>query len=56
MNREEYNSLYEKYLAGKCSVNEQVELENYQDSFKLKEQQWDSRTMGNSEEIKQSIH
>ena len=55
MNREEYNSLYEKYLAGKCSVNEQVELENYQDSFKLKEQQWDSRTMGNSEEIKQSI-
>ena len=55
MNREEYNSLYEKYLAGKCSVNEQVELENYQDSFKLKEQQWDVTTMGNSEEIKQSI-
>ncbi len=55
MNREEYNRLYEKYLAGKCSVKEQVELENYQDSFKLKEQQWDSRTMGNSEEIKQSI-
>ena len=55
MNREEYNSLYEKYLAGKCSVNEQVELENYQDSFKLKEQQWDVTTMGNSKEIKQSI-
>ena len=55
MNREEYNRLYEKYLAGKCSVKEQVELENYQDSFKLKEQQWDVTTMGNSEEIKQSI-
>ena len=55
MNREEYNRLYEKYLAGKCSVQEQVELENYQDSFKLKEQQWDVTTMGNSEEIKQSI-
>ena len=55
MNREEYNSLYEKYLAGKCSVKEQVKLENYQDSFKLKEQQWDVTTMGNSEEIKQSI-
>ena len=55
MNREEYNRLYEKYLAGKCSVKEQVKLENYQDSFKLKEQQWDVTTMGNSEEIKQSI-
>lgn len=55
MNREAYNRLYEKYLAGKCSVKEQVELENYQDSFKLKEQQWDVTTMGNSEEIKQSI-
>ena len=55
MNREEYNRLYEKYLAGKCSVKEQVELENYQDSFKLKDQQWDVTTMGNSKEIKQSI-
>ena len=55
MNREEYNSLYEKYLAGKCNEKEQVELENYQDNFKIKEQQWDIRTMGNSEEIKQSI-
>ena len=55
MNREEYNRLYEKYLAGKCSVKEQVKLENYQDSFKLKEQQWDVTTMGNSKEIKQSI-
>ena len=55
MNREAYNRLYEKYLAGKCSVKEQVKLENYQDSFKLKEQQWDVTTMGNSEEIKQSI-
>ena len=55
MNREAYNRLYEKYLAGKCSVKEQVELENYQDSFKLKEQQWDVTTMGNSKEIKQSI-
>ena len=55
MNREASNRLYEKYLAGKCSVKEQVKLENYQDSFKLKEQQWDVTTMGNSEEIKQSI-
>jgi hypothetical protein len=55
MTRKEYNSLYEKYLAGKCSKEEQAELENYQDSFELKEQQWNVRTMGNSEEIKQSI-
>lgn len=55
MTREEYNSLYEKYLAGKCSEEEQAEIENYQDSLELQEQQWDGRTMGNSEEIKQSI-
>jgi ferric-dicitrate binding protein FerR (iron transport regulator) len=55
MTRKEYNSLYEKYLAGKCSKEEQAELENYQDSFELKEQQWNVRSMGNSEEIKQSI-
>jgi ferric-dicitrate binding protein FerR (iron transport regulator) len=55
MTRKEYNRLYEKYLAGKCSKKEQAELENYQDSFELKEQQWNVRTMGNSEEIKQSI-
>ena len=55
MTRKEYNRLYEKYLAGKCSKKEQAELENYQDSFELKEQQWNVRSMGNSEEIKQSI-
>jgi len=55
MTSKEYNSLYEKYLAGKCSEEEQAELENYQDSLELQEQQWDGRTMGNSEEIKQSI-
>ena len=55
MTREEYNSLYEKYLAGNCSEKEQAELENYQDSLELQEQRWDVRTMGNSEEIKQAI-
>lgn len=55
MTREEYNSLYEKYIAGKCSEDELVELENYQDSLILKEQVWDNTIMGDSEEIKQSI-
>ena len=36
MTREEFNRLYEKYLSGKCSEEEQAELENYQDSLKLK--------------------
>lgn len=55
MTREEYNCLYEKFLAGKCSKEEQAELENFQDSLELREQQWDISTMGNSQEIKQSI-
>ena len=55
MTREEFNSLYEKYLAGKCSKEEQSELENYRDRLELKQGQWDDRIMGNSEEIKQSI-
>jgi ferric-dicitrate binding protein FerR (iron transport regulator) len=55
MTRKEYNSLYEKYIAGKCSEDELVELENYQDSLILKEQVWDNTIMGDSEEIKQSI-
>jgi ferric-dicitrate binding protein FerR (iron transport regulator) len=55
MTREEYKSLYEKYQAGKCSQEDQAELENYQDSLELHEQQWDVRTMGNPEKIKQSI-
>ena len=55
MTKEEYTNLYEKYLAGKCNAEEQAELENYQDSLELQEQQWDSSTLGNSEEIKQSI-
>ena len=55
MTTEEYNSLYEKFIAGKCNEKEQAELENYQDSLELQEQQWDVSIMGNSEEIKQSI-
>lgn len=55
MTREEFNSLYEKLLAGKCSEKEQAELEKYQDSLELQEQQWDVSTMGKAEEIKQSI-
>jgi ferric-dicitrate binding protein FerR (iron transport regulator) len=55
MTREEYNSLYEKYLAGNCSKEEQAELENFQDNLQLNAEVWDNKTMGDSGEIKQSI-
>ena len=55
MTREEFNRLYEKYLSGKCSEEEQAELENYQDSLKLNAEVWDNKTMGDHGEIKQSI-
>ena len=55
MTREEFNRLYEKYLSGKCSEEEQAVLENYQDSLKLNAEVWDNKTMGDHGEIKQSI-
>jgi len=55
MTKEEYNSLYEKYLAGKCSIQERIDLENFQDSFEFNTQDWNESLMGDSAEIKESI-
>lgn len=55
MTKKKYNNLYEKYIAGKCSQDELIELENYQDGLVLNEQIWNKRIMGDSDEIKKSI-
>lgn len=56
MTREEYNSLYEKYLSGKCTRQEQQVIENYQDNFDLDRHEWNSDQMGDSELAKETIH
>ncbi|MDP3469663.1 MAG: DUF4974 domain-containing protein [Daejeonella sp.] len=56
MTREEYNALYEKYLSGKCSIEEREAIENYQDSIDLENYHWIKDQMGNQEVVKETIH
>jgi len=56
MTREEYNALYEKYLSGKCSIEEREAIENYQDSIDLDNYHWIKDQMGNQEVVKETIH
>lgn len=55
MTREEYQKLYEKYLEGKCTPDERHQLENYQDHLNLDGNIWQNHTMGDPDQIKQSI-
>jgi len=56
MTREEYQKLYEKYLEGKCTPDEQHKLETYhEDHFNLDGNIWQNHTMGDPDQIKQSI-
>lgn len=55
MTREEYQELYEKYLEGKCTPDEQQKLENYQDHLNIDANTWQNHLMGNPDLIKQSI-
>lgn len=56
MTREEYSILYEKYVSGKCTYEEQKVLEAYQDTFESGDQEWDQTRMGDREVIKQAIY
>lgn len=56
MTREEYISLYEKYISGKCTYEEQKVLEAYKDTFEPGDQEWDQTRMGDREVIKQAIY
>jgi transmembrane sensor len=51
MTKEEFLALYEKYIAGQCSVEEIRSLMQYKDEFELKKLPW-SAEMGNRNEIK----
>jgi len=56
MTREEYNTLYEKYLSGNCTSKEREAIENYQDSIDLDRHHWIKDQMGEQELVKESIH
>lgn len=55
MTREEYNSLFEKYISGRCTDEECRLVENYQDAFEISDKEWDSRLMGDQERVRESI-
>lgn len=55
MTRKEYNSLYEKYISGKCTDEERKIIENYTDSFEFGSRNWDREIMGDQESVKQHI-
>lgn len=56
MIREEYNTLYEKYLSGNCTREEQETIENYQDSIDLDRLHWIEDQMGDQKVVKETIH
>lgn len=56
LTKEEYIKLYEKYIAGNCSVEELGQLQDYQDKYQLEETRWDEETMGDKAEIKARIY
>ena len=55
MTREEYLSLYEKFLAGNCSEEEKELLANYMDEFRLEQHSWEEG-MGDHEAVKTEIY
>ncbi|MEJ6980612.1 FecR domain-containing protein [Pedobacter sp. P351] len=55
MTKQEFISLYEKCSSGHCTREEELLLENYQDTFSLVNK-WDESELGNEEEIKSEIY
>lgn len=55
MTKEEYLSLYEKYLSGACSAEEKALLDNYQDNMILPDDQWDP-DLGNEKAIYADVY
>lgn len=54
MSKQDFISLYEKFLSGKCSDEEKKLLETYYAEIKLMDNQWED-SLGNENEIRQAI-
>ncbi len=55
MTREEFIRLYEKFLKGECSPEEQELLFKYEDDFRLELKPWNDPLMGTKEEVRETI-
>ncbi|TDQ11293.1 FecR family protein [Pedobacter metabolipauper] len=56
MTREEYITLYEKYLSGECTESEIQQLEAFKDDFSLSDMEWNDLHLGDEREIMNRIH
>ncbi|MES3018269.1 MAG: FecR domain-containing protein [Bacteroidota bacterium] len=55
MTKEEYETLYHKYILGECTEDECRIFEAYPDSFELSDHPWDEANIGSAEDIRQKI-
>lgn len=55
MTKEEYLSLYEKFLAGATTIEENQLLAAYEDEFQVIDHAWDTGAMGNRKMVKNQI-
>ncbi|MGJ1197524.1 FecR family protein [Sphingobacterium spiritivorum] len=55
LTKEEYIKLYDKCQQGLCSEEDYIMLESYQDSFDLKNTDWNEMRMGDKEKVKKRI-
>jgi len=54
MSRQQFNTLYEKFLSGKCTEEEKRLLDNYFDEIKLLDDEWED-VLGDKQLIEKSI-
>jgi len=54
MSKQDFISLYEKFLSGKCSDEEKKLLETYYAEIKLMDNQWEN-SLGDEDEIRKAI-
>lgn len=55
MTKEKYILLYEKFLSGKCTLEEEKAIQEYGANIKLRDREWDELLMGRKEEVRKSI-
>ncbi|HEY5747817.1 MAG TPA: hypothetical protein VIU12_17205 [Chryseolinea sp.] len=55
MTEDEYIKLYEKYLAGQCTPEEEKIIKAFQDESFLEDRPWDTETLGDQQEMEQLL-
>jgi len=55
MTKDEYIALYEKYMEGQCTPEEEQALFSHQKEFQLTDNQWEEESMGDEEGVKRTV-